>query len=143
MSLPNSNSWHMLSCNNFLLNNNCSWSLLTVIIETCYLQVICFRACVYVFSKSHHEKKWCFATGLATQFLNCIGHLQLWMLLDKLQELQLTIHTVQLIITQLQLCCNNFFSTTMQFPYDYNHNVMFMSFFFHPSNFNTWHYEKI
>jgi hypothetical protein len=36
---------------------------------------------------------------------------------------------------------NNFFSTTMQLPYDYNHNVKLMSFFIHPSKFNTWQYE--
>jgi hypothetical protein len=41
--------------------------------------------------------------------------------------LQLTIYTVQLITTQLQLCHNNSFSTTMQLPYDYNHNVMLTS----------------
>jgi hypothetical protein len=41
-----------------------------------------------------YEKKGCFATGLAVQFLNCNNHLQLivflhpWMLLDKLYELQ-------------------------------------------------------
>jgi len=65
-------------------------------------------------------------------------------LLDKLQELQklqLTAYTMQLNITQLQLCCNNSFSTTMQLPYDYNHNVMLMSFFIHPSKFNKWRYE--
>ncbi len=28
-------------------------------------------------SNIHYEKKMCFATSLATQFLNCIGHLQL------------------------------------------------------------------
>ncbi len=67
----------------------------------------------------------------------------LWVLLNKLQELQKFIYgvyTVQLNTTQLQLCCNSF-STTMQLPYDYNHNVMLISFFIHPSKFNTWHYE--
>ncbi len=77
----------------------------------------------------HYEKKGCFATGLATQFLGCIGHLQL------------TVYMVQFIITQLWVCRNNSCSTTMQPPYEYNHNVMLMSFFIHPSNFNTWHYE--
>jgi hypothetical protein len=53
----------------------------------------------------------------------------LWVLLsNKLQKLQLTKYTVQVITIQLQLCCNNFFSTTMQLPYDYNHNVMLTSF---------------
>ncbi len=63
------------------------------------------------------------------------------MLLDKLQKLQLAIYIVQLIITQLQLCCNNSFSTIMQLPYDYNHNVKLTSFFIHPSKFNQWYYE--
>jgi hypothetical protein len=45
------------------------------------------------------------------------------------------------ITTQLQLCHNNSFSTIMQFPYDYNDNVMLTSFFIHPWKFNTWHYE--
>jgi hypothetical protein len=77
----------------------------------------------------HYEKKGCFATSLATQFLNCI-----W-------DLQLTIYTAQFITTQLQLYHNNYFSTTMQLPNDYNHNVMLTSFFIHPSKFNTWQYE--
>ncbi len=72
----------------------------------------------------HYQKKTCFATSVAIQFLSCIGHLQL------------IVYIVQLIRTQLQLCCNNSFPTTMQFPYDYNHNVTLMSFFIHPSNFN-------
>jgi hypothetical protein len=68
----------------------------------------------------------------------------LWVLLDKLQELQelqVTIYTMQLITTQLQLCRNNSFSTTMQLPYDYNHNIMLMSSFIHPSKFNMWQYK--
>jgi len=81
------------------------------------------------FIVSSTMRKGCFAIGLATQFLSCIGHLQL------------TVYMVQLITTQLQLCQKNSFSTIMQFPYDYNHNVMLMSFFIHPSKFNTWHYE--
>jgi hypothetical protein len=64
-----------------------------------------------------------------------------WVLSDKLQELQLTVYIMQLIIIQLQFCCNNSFSTTMQLCYDYNHNIMMMSFFIHPSKFDTWHYE--
>jgi hypothetical protein len=47
---------------------------------------------------------------------------------------------MQLIATQLQLN-HNYFSTTMQLPYGYNHNVMLMSFFIHSSKFNIWHYE--
>jgi hypothetical protein len=68
----------------------------------------------------------------------------LWMLSNKLQELQklqLIVYTMQFITTQLQLCCNNSFSTTMQLPCDYNHNVMLTSFFIHTSKFNMWHYE--
>jgi hypothetical protein len=61
--------------------------------------------------------------------------------LQKLQKLQFTVHTVQRITTQLQLCHNNSFSTTMQLLYDYNRNVMLTLFFIHPSKFNTWHYE--
>jgi len=45
-------------------------------------------------------------------------------------------HTIQ-----LQLCCNNSFSTIMQLFYDYNYNVMLTSFFIYPSKFDTWHYE--
>jgi len=40
----------------------------------------------------------------------------------------------------MQLCHNNSFPTTTQFPYDYNHNLMLMSFFSHSSKINTWHY---
>jgi hypothetical protein len=67
----------------------------------------------------------------------------LQMLSDKLQKLQLIIYMVQLITIQLQLYHNNFFSTTMQLPYDYIHNVMLLSFFIHPSKFNMWHYEDL
>jgi hypothetical protein len=69
------------------------------------------------------------------------------MLLDKLHDLQkiefivYVIILVHLITTQLQLCRNNPFSTIMQFPYDWNHNVMWTSFFIHSSKFNTLHYE--
>ncbi len=77
----------------------------------------------------HYKKKWCFVTSLATQFFNCNDHLQL------------IIYMVQLITTQLQFCCNNSFSTTMKFPYDYKHNVKLMSFFIHSSKFNMWHYK--
>jgi len=68
----------------------------------------------------------------------------LWVLLDKLHklhELQLTIHIMQFIVIQLHLCRNNCFSTTIQLPYDYNHNVMLTSFFIHSSKYNTWQYE--
>jgi hypothetical protein len=82
-----------------------------------------------IFDTKHNEKKRSSVNGLVIQFLNCITHLQF------------TIYTMQLITTQLQLCCNNSFSTTMQFPYDYIHNVMLTSFFIHPSKLNMWHYE--
>jgi len=54
----------------------------------------------------------------------------LWVLsnkLWKLQKLQLTIYTMQLITIQLQFCHNNFFQLC-KLPYDYNHNVTLMSF---------------
>jgi len=91
-------------------------------------------------------KKGCFATSFVELHWTLASHCiyMLWVLSNKLQELQklqLTIYTMQLITIQLQLCHNNSFSTTMQFPYDYNHNVMLTSFFIHPSKFNTWHYE--
>jgi hypothetical protein len=41
----------------------------------------------------------------------------------------------------IQLCHNNVFSSIMQLPYDYIHNVMLTSFFIHPSKFNMRHYE--
>ncbi len=76
----------------------------------------------------HYEKKRYFVTGLPTQFLNRIRHLQF------------TVHMVQLIT--MQLCRNNSFSITMQLSYDYNHNVMLTSFLIHPSKLNMWH-QKI
>jgi hypothetical protein len=45
----------------------------------------------------------------------------------------------KVVATKLQ----QFFSTTLQLPYDYNYNVMLTSFFIHSSNFNTWHYEMV
>jgi hypothetical protein len=41
-------------------------------------------------------------------------------------KLQLTVYTVQLIATQLQFSQNNSFSTTIQFHYNYTHDVMLM-----------------
>jgi hypothetical protein len=91
---------------------------------------------------SHYEKKvfcnWPWNSifelhrTLATHYIYMLS-----MLSNKLQELQ----KLQFIIIQLQLCHNNSFSTTMQLPYDYNHNVILMSFFIHQSKFNMWHYE--
>jgi hypothetical protein len=120
MSLPNSNSWHMLSC------NNCSWSLLIIIVEICHLQVICFRAYVYEISKSHYEKKWCFATSLVTEFSNCIWTLashhiyMLWVLLDKLQKLQSYKNCNLLYIWCNSLQLNYKFVTTIPFQLLYN-----------------------
>jgi hypothetical protein len=49
---------------------------------------------------------------------------------------------VQLIKTQLQLSQNNSFSTTMQFHYNYAHDVMLMSLIIiHLLKSDTWHYE--
>jgi hypothetical protein len=50
---------------------------------------------------------------------------------------------MQFITTQFQLCRNNFFSTTMQLPYDYNHNVMMMSFSFIHQNLTGGIMKKI
>jgi len=75
-------------------------------------------------------KKRCFATGLATQFLNCKGHLQF------------TIYMVQLIATQLQLSQNNSFSITMQLHYNCTYDVMLMSLIIiHLLKIDMWHYE--
>jgi hypothetical protein len=49
---------------------------------------------------------------------------------------------MQLIATELELYCNNSFSTTMEFRYDYNHKIMLTSFFIHSSKFDMWHFEK-
>jgi hypothetical protein len=57
-------------------------------------------------------------------------------------ELQLTIYMVQFIATQLQLNQNNSFSTTIQFHYNYIHDVMLTSLnVIHLLKFNMWHYE--
>jgi hypothetical protein len=80
--------------------------------------------------KHHYEKKGCFATGPATQFLNYNEHLQL------------TIYTAQLIATQLQFNQNNSFSTTIQLHYNYTHDVMLTSLIvIHLLKYDTWHYE--
>jgi hypothetical protein len=50
---------------------------------------------------------------------------------------------VQLIRTQLQLCQNNSFSTTMQLHYNCTHDVMMMSLIvIHLLKFDTWQYEN-
>jgi hypothetical protein len=63
--------------------------------------------------------------------------------LHEFVELQLTIYMVQLIVIQLQLSQNNLFSTTMQFHYNYTHDVMLISLIvIHLLKFGMWHYEK-
>ncbi len=95
---------------------------------------------------NHYEKNGCFATGLVTQFLNCIGHLQLIVFIccecyRKSYKTCKNCNSPYIRCNSLQLYRNNSFSTTMQLPYANIHNVMLMSFFIHPSKFNTWHYE--
>ncbi len=76
------------------------------------------------------RKKRCLAIGFAVEFLNCKGHLQL------------TIYTVQLIVTQLQLNQNISFSTTMQLNYNCTHDVILLSLIIiHVLKSNMWHYE--
>jgi hypothetical protein len=49
---------------------------------------------------------------------------------------------LRFIVTQLQLCQNNSFSTTMQLHYNYTHDVMLISLIIiHLLNFDTWYYE--
>jgi len=58
----------------------------------------------------------------------------------KVTRIELTIlwcNSYNSITTLLQQLIFNYYVT----PHDYNHNVMLMSFFIHPSKFNTWHYE--
>jgi hypothetical protein len=57
-------------------------------------------------------------------------------------KLQLTVYTMQLIANQLQIIQNNPFSITMQFHYNYTHDVMLMSLIvIHLLKYNMWHYE--
>jgi hypothetical protein len=91
-------------------------------------------------------KKNCFAIGFAIQFLSCIRQLQLTIFIHcecyrTSYNSCKSCNSSYIQCNSLQLCHNNSFSTTMQFPYDYNHNVMLTSFFIHQSKFNTWHYE--
>jgi hypothetical protein len=44
----------------------------------------------------------------------------------------------------LQFNWNNLFSTTLQFHYNYNHNIMLtLLIFIHPLKFDTWHNSKL
>jgi hypothetical protein len=99
---------------------------------------------------THYEKNGCFAIGLATQFWiapDIYNSLYLYTMSANKQVawvvgLQLIVYTVQLIVTQLQLCQNNSFSTTMQLHHNCTHDVMLTSLIvIHPFKFNTWHYE--
>jgi len=57
-------------------------------------------------------------------------------------ELQLTVYTVQFIVTQLQFSQNNSFSTIIQLHYNYTHDVMLMSLIvIHLLKSNMWYYE--
>ncbi len=93
----------------------------------------------------HYEKKGCFVIGLATQFLSYIGHLELTLFIrcECYGTSCKSCNSLYIRCNSLQFCCNNYFSTTMQLPYDNNHNVMLMSLFIHPSKLNMWHYKKI
>jgi hypothetical protein len=51
----------------------------------------------------------------------------MWVLTNKLHELQLIICTMQLIAIQLQFSKYNSFSTTIQLHYNYTHDVMLAS----------------
>ncbi len=49
---------------------------------------------------------------------------------------------VQPVVTKLQLNQNNSFSTTIQFHYNYTHDVMLMSLIIiYLLKFDMWHYE--
>jgi len=66
----------------------------------------------------------------------------LWVLIDKLHELELTVYMVQLIAIQLQLNQNNSSSITIQFHNNYTHDFMLMSLIvIHLLKSNTWNYE--
>jgi hypothetical protein len=93
------------------------------------------------------KKKRCFATSLATQFLNYIGHLQLAIFIcyecyrtscksrKSCNSPYIWCNSLQLnynfVTTHFQLLCNS----------PMIHNVMLTSFFIHTSKFSTWHYE--
>jgi hypothetical protein len=80
-------------------------------------------------------KKGCFAIGLTTKFLSYIGHLQLTVFIccecyQTSYKSCKNYNSLYIWCNSLQLKCNfqnSSFSTTMQFPYDYNHNVMHFS----------------
>jgi hypothetical protein len=86
----------------------------------------------------HFEKKGCFATRLA---IHCISTLWPSQYLARLEIKQLIIYMTIHQCNSLQLNPNNFFSITMQLPYNYNHNVMLTSLFIHLSKSNAWHFE--
>ncbi len=80
----------------------------------------------------HYEKKGCIIIGLATQFLNCIEHLQFTVFIC--QECKWTICMNYRVIIHhicnaihLQFYQNNSFSNTMQPHYNCSHDVMLRS----------------
>jgi hypothetical protein len=90
-------------------------------------KVFCNWACNLVF-----ELQWPFATHYISIPIRVIE-----------QVAWISIHCIynSLWCNSLQLYCNNSFSTIMQLPYNYNHDVMLTSFFIHSSKCNMWHYE--
>jgi hypothetical protein len=112
------------------------------------LEIWLFRLIMLNFTIHHYEKKRCFATTLQFNFWVTMTicnslYSMLWVLLDKLHELQklkFIIYTMQLVAIQLQFSWNNSFSTTMQFHHIYSHKIMLMLlFFFYPLKFDMWH----
>jgi hypothetical protein len=78
---------------------------------------------------TRYEKNGCFATSLATQFWvapDICNSLYLYTVsankqVAQVARFQFIVYMVQFIVTQLQLCQNNSFSTTMQFHYNCTH----------------------
>ncbi len=93
---------------------------------TCYVNINITILLIFMIATSnHYEKKGCFATSLATQFLSCSGHLQLIVFICC--ECHQTNYNCCKSCNSSYIQCNSF-STTMQPPNDYNHNVMLTSF---------------
>jgi hypothetical protein len=91
---------------------------------------------VMTICNSIFELQWPFATHYIST---------LWMLLDKLHELQKLLDSSYIQCNSLQLNCNFVRTIPLQLLcnfLDYNHNVMLTSFFIHSSKFNTWNYEN-
>ncbi len=92
---------------------------------------------------NRYGKKRCFASSLVTDFLvanDTCNLLYLYVVNVNGQVAWIT--QLRFIVTQLQLCQNNSFSTTMQLHYNYTHDVMLISLIIiHLLNFDTWYYE--